>query len=100
MRTLFYLFSLLMVLVGLLFGALNPQPVSVDLYLWQLQPRLGTALLSTAVLTALAGGGCVWLGVVLPLRARLRRLQRQAQADAAATAARDTPQLTDGSRPA
>jgi lipopolysaccharide assembly protein A len=80
-----YLFAALCVAVlfaGLLFGALNPEPVQVDLYLRAFELRLGAALLIAVLVGALVGGFCAALA--LSLQARRRR--RRAPAAAAGTA--------------
>lgn len=76
MRLAYLIFCVLVVAVGGLFGALNPQAVQVDFYSASVELRLGLALLLAALGGALLGGVSVWGGVVLPLRRRLRRLQR------------------------
>jgi lipopolysaccharide assembly protein A len=73
-----YLFAILFAVVlasGLLFGALNPQPVTVDLYYFAFEPRLGVALLLALLLGAVLGGVCA--AFALGLR---RRRQRRALA--------------------
>ena len=87
MRILTWLFALLVLLTGLLFGALNPDAVRVDLYFTAFQLALGPALLLAALAGALLGGLAVTFGVVLPLRGRLRR-QRTAPVPASSD---DTP---------
>lgn len=77
MRLAYLLFCLLVIVLGGLFGALNPQPASVDFHFFQIDLRLGLALLLAALGGALVGGLCVGAGVVLPLRRRLRRQQRR-----------------------
>jgi len=76
MRLAYLFFCVLVVAVGGLFGALNPQVVQIDFYSASVELRLGLALLLAALGGALLGGLSVWGGVVLPLRRRLRRLQR------------------------
>ena len=75
MRILSILFSLLVVLAGLLFGALNPGIVRVDLYFTAFELALGPVLLLAALAGALLGGLAVALGVAVPLRRRLTRRQ-------------------------
>ena len=81
MRILTGLLALLVVLAGLLFGALNPTPARVDLYFIAFELALGAALLLSALAGALLGGLAVGMGVALPLSRRLRR-QRAATAAA------------------
>jgi len=73
MRILTWLVALIVVLAGLLFGALNPDPVRVDLYLTEFRLALGPALLLAALAGALLGGLAVAVGMVVPLKRRLRR---------------------------
>jgi uncharacterized integral membrane protein len=83
-RIAYLLVCLFVVAVGALFGALNALPVSVDFHFFIVELRLGVALLLSGLAGAALGGGCVWVGVVLPLRRQLRRerrgVQRQEQA--------------------
>jgi lipopolysaccharide assembly protein A len=77
MRLALPLLALLCAVLGVLFGALNPQAVRVDLYWATLDIRLGVALLAAILAGALLGGFAVIVGVVLPLQRRLRRLRRE-----------------------
>ena len=78
------LIALVFVAGGVLFGALNPQLVTLDFQLLRLDASLGVALLIALLLGALLGGIAVAVGVVWPLQRRLRK----AHCDAAlATAA-------------
>jgi lipopolysaccharide assembly protein A len=72
MRFLFFTLCVVVLLAGLLFGALNPQPVSVDLYLIAFDLRLGVALLIAVLVGALIGGLCAATAMTL----RRRRSQR------------------------
>ena len=82
MRILSSLFALLVLLAGLLFGALNPDPVRIDLYLRAYELALGAALLLAALAGALLGGLAVALGVAVPLRRQLSRERAAARAPA------------------
>jgi lipopolysaccharide assembly protein A len=76
MRYLFAVLCVLVLLAGLLFGALNPQPVVVDLYLVAAELRLGVALLLAVLVGAVLGGMCAAL--TLTLRRRRQRIANPA----------------------
>ena len=70
MRLIRSLVALCFVALGLVFGALNTQSVSVDLGFRVLEGRLGLVLLSVLLAGAFLGGLVVTAGVVWPLRRR------------------------------
>ena len=59
-------------LAGGVVGALNPQPIALDLGFATLHTSLGLGVLVALLLGVLAGGLLVTVGVVAPLRQRLR----------------------------
>ena len=61
------------VFIGIVFGALNTQRVPVDLWFTVLEARLGLTFRLVLLLGAVIGGLAVTIGVVWPLRRRLRR---------------------------
>lgn len=77
MRVLFWVVCGLALALGLIFGALNGQPVAIDLYFAQYQLSVGSALLAALLLGALLAGLCLGLAVIWPLQARLRRAERR-----------------------
>jgi len=72
MRLIRLLIALLCLAVGLVVGALNHQPVVIDLGFNTLHATLGVSVLVALLLGALIGGLAVTASVVLPLRRRLR----------------------------
>jgi uncharacterized integral membrane protein len=85
------LLVLLFAIGGALFGALNSQAVTLDFYFGSVELAKGGALLGALVLGWLLGGLLVYLMLVVPLRARNRRLSRQLHQRAAADATRPEP---------
>jgi uncharacterized integral membrane protein len=76
MRLVLPLFALLCAVLGILFGALNPQLVRVDLYWSSVESALGVTLLAALLAGAVLGGMAMLIGVVWPLKSRLRRSRR------------------------
>lgn len=60
------------VAAGATLGALNADPVMLDLGVTRVEAPLGLSLLLTLLLGVLIGGLALMLSVVLPLRRRLR----------------------------
>ena len=88
MRLFKALIALLFVALGVLFGALNREPVNIDLGLVQLQSlSLGTSLLLAVLVGAVLAGFVITATVVWPLRHRLRRGAAKAPAAEAAPVA-------------
>jgi len=75
MRVLRLLVACLFLAAGALLGALNPQPVSIDLGPASLQAGLGASLLGAMLVGVAACGLLLSAAVILPLRLRLRRMQ-------------------------
>lgn len=74
MRLLKALIALVFIALGVLFGALNRDPVRIDLGVTHVQSlSLGTSLLLAVLLGAVLAGFVLTAGVVWPLRHRLRR---------------------------
>ena len=73
MRMIRFLIALLCIAAGVVVGALNPQPVSLDFGFATVQGTLGVSLLVALLAGAIAGGLVLAASVVLPLRQRLRR---------------------------
>ena len=73
MRLLRVLVGFFFIAAGLAIGALNPQPVAVDLGFATLHATLGVAILVALLAGVVAGGLVLAVSVVLPLRKRLRR---------------------------
>ena len=73
MRLLLPLIAMACLAAGFAFGALNPQPVAIDLFGLGFELGLGLALLAAALAGALLAAACLWLFVLWPLRRRLRR---------------------------
>lgn len=70
------LVTLAAIALGLVIGTLNATPVRLDLLWVQLDWPLGLVVLLAFACGILAGFALAWLVQVLPLRLRLRRLQR------------------------
>ncbi|WP_027080374.1 lipopolysaccharide assembly protein LapA domain-containing protein [Luteimonas mephitis] len=77
MRLIRFLIALLCIAAGVLVGALNPQPVSMDFGFVTLRGTLGVSLLVALLAGAIAGGLMLAASVVVPLRAQLRRQRAQ-----------------------
>lgn len=75
MRLIKSLIALCFIALGILFGALNTQPVHVELWFRSIDSRLGLALLCALLVGAFIGGLAVTLGVVWPMRRSLGRLR-------------------------
>ncbi len=73
------------VAIGVLFGAFNPQTVTLDFHLWQAHAGLGVALLVAVLIGAILGGIAVTVGVVWPLQGRLRKARRELDATTSAS---------------
>ena len=74
---------------GAAFGALNSQPIELDFYFGTLTLVKGGAVIGAVLLGWLLGGLLVYVGLVLPLRRRvrvqsrrLRQLEATAQSEA------------------
>lgn len=93
MRIVFLLLALLFLAVGIVFGALNPAPVTVDFYWLQAPISLGFGLLVAALIGAIAGGLVLTVSVIWPLRARLRKAQRRSAGTALVPATVDDPAI-------
>jgi uncharacterized integral membrane protein len=74
MRLIRLLIAILCLAVGVVVGALNHEPVVIDLGFNTLHATLGVSVLVALLLGALIGGLAVTASVVLPLRQRLRRV--------------------------
>jgi len=84
--TVFLLF--VFAVAGAAFGALNSQPIELDFYFGTLTLVKGGAVIGAVLLGWLLGGLLVYVGLVLPLRRRvrvqsrrLRQLEAAAQSD-------------------
>jgi len=75
MRLLRLLAALACLAIGLAVGALNPQPIVLDLGATVLRTTLGVAILVSLMIGVMVGGLVMTASVVLPLRQRLRRAQ-------------------------
>jgi len=73
MRLIRFLIALLCIAAGVVVGALNPQPVSLDFGFTIVHGTLGVSLLVALLAGAIAGGLVLAASVVLPLRQQLRR---------------------------
>ena len=62
-------------LAGGVVGALNPQQIALDLGFATLHTSLGLGILVAILLGVVVGGLLVAVGVVAPLRQRLRRAE-------------------------
>lgn len=76
MRLIRFLVAFACVALGAVVGALNRQLVSIDLGVTHLPTNLGVALIVTLLLGALLGGLAISASLVLPLRRRLARAER------------------------
>ena len=67
------------ILLGGLVGALNTQPVLLDLGIASVRASLGLSVLVALLLGVVVGGTLRAVGVVVPLRRRLRRAESAAR---------------------
>ncbi|MFT4179196.1 MAG: lipopolysaccharide assembly protein LapA domain-containing protein [Thermomonas sp.] len=67
------------ILLGAVVGALNTQPVALDLGFTALHTSLGLAVLLALLLGVLVGGILLALGVVAPLRRKLGKAEAAAR---------------------
>ncbi|NND43713.1 MAG: LapA family protein [Xanthomonadales bacterium] len=88
-RLVFALVALLAVAVGLLVGTLNADPAQLDLLWVQLEWPLGLMLLLFFAAGLVLGLLLLYLSQVLPLRLRLRRAQKQSEAETTKEASPD-----------
>lgn len=85
MRLIRLLIALLFLAAGIVIGALNHQPVVIDLGFATVPATLGVSMLIALLLGALIGGLALTASVILPLRQRLRRARTAAAGDPASS---------------
>jgi uncharacterized membrane protein YciS (DUF1049 family) len=95
-RTRFFLLLLIIVVLAMVFAALNPQAVDIELALFNLRLSLGMALI-IAVAVGVVIGVLMrgrWVAELLAERGRLRRALKLAEAHARAQAVgRESPRI-------
>lgn len=79
MRLIRFVVAFVCLLAGAALGALNRDPVSIDLGIVVVETTTGIALLTTLLIGVLAAGLVISASVVLPLKHRLSRMERQAR---------------------
>ncbi len=89
MRLLIVLLTLVFAAFGAVFGALNSDWISLDLYLRTLSVPKGASLLLMLLIGWLLGGAMVWLASVPRLRRELRRARQPQPQPANARKAND-----------
>lgn len=77
MRLIRFLAAIACLALGAIVGALNRQLVSIDLGVAHIPTNLGVALIVALLLGVLIGGLAISASLVLPLRRRLARAERQ-----------------------
>ena len=77
------------ILLGAIVGALNTQSVLLDFGIASIRTSLGLSVLVALLLGVVVGGAILAIGVVAPLRRRLRRAE-QARPVAAGSARAET----------
>ena len=79
MRLLRLIAAFACIVLGAIVGALNTQRVVLDLGLIRLPTSLGLGILLALVLGVLVGGTILAVGVIAPMRRRLRRAEASAR---------------------
>ncbi|GAB2617768.1 LapA family protein [Novilysobacter erysipheiresistens] len=77
MRLIRFLVAFACLALGAVVGALNRQLISIDLGVVHLPTNLGVALIVALLIGVLIGGLAISASLVLPLRRRLARVERQ-----------------------
>ena len=85
MRLIRLIVAIACILLGAIVGALNTQPVVLDLGIASLRATLGLSVLVALLLGVLVGGTILAVGVVAPMRRRLRRAEQALQDGASRT---------------
>lgn len=75
MRLIRLIVAIACILLGGIVGALNTQPIALDLGMATIRASLGLSVLVALLLGVLVGGGILAIAVVAPLRRRLRRAE-------------------------
>jgi uncharacterized integral membrane protein len=75
MRLIRLLIAVACLAMGIAIGALNTEPVRLDLGFAFIPTSLGIAVLAALLLGVVVGGLALTASVILPLRQRLRRTQ-------------------------
>lgn len=77
MRLIRFLVAFACLALGAVVGALNRQLISIDLGIVHVPTNLGVALIVSLLIGVLIGGLAISASLVLPLRRRLARAERQ-----------------------
>ena len=81
MRVIRFLVAIVCLAFGAVLGALNRQPVSIDVGFGHVASNLGIVMLGCLLVGVIVGGMAISASVVWPLRRRLANVQRQTRAD-------------------
>ncbi|QDH70091.1 lipopolysaccharide assembly protein LapA domain-containing protein [Marilutibacter alkalisoli] len=81
MRLIRLFIAIACLMAGAIVGALNRGPVTVDFAVAQVGTTLGVVLLVSLLAGVLLGGLAITAGIVLPLRKRLARAEKQLATD-------------------
>jgi len=85
MRLIRLVVAIACILLGAIVGALNTQPVLLDFGIASVRSSLGLSVLVALLAGVVIGGTILAVGVVVPLRRRLRRAEQTLQSGAART---------------
>lgn len=82
MRLIRLIVAIACILLGAIVGALNTQPILLDFGIGSVRASLGLSVLVALLLGVVVGGTILAIGVVAPLRRRLRRAEQALQGGA------------------
>ncbi len=83
MNSLRLVVALILLLVGVVIGVLNTQPIVLKLLFADIQTSSGVAILLSLLSGVILGGVIILLTLVVPLYARLRKANKGSQSAAA-----------------
>jgi uncharacterized integral membrane protein len=78
-RWLLFVIAVAVVLGGVVFSAINVEPVALDLYFGRFELPLGVLVLGAVLAGFVLAGLVLWTGVIVPLRMRLAAARRDGQ---------------------